>query len=53
MKKCLNKKCREAMSPEDAHIFCVSCRFIAKWMFGAGAFLVGAAWTLFHLLAHK
>jgi hypothetical protein len=47
---CKNKKCKEPLNTWSGSLLCPSCRFIARWMFALGAFLVGAAWTLYGLL---
>jgi len=40
MNYCANKKCHDWIA--DNATLCPSCRFIARWMFGLGAFCVGA-----------
>lgn len=42
MKHCKNPKCRDTMHAMSAHLLCPACRFLARWMFGLGAALVGA-----------
>jgi hypothetical protein len=49
--RCQNKKCREPLSSYSRALLCPSCRFLARWMFGLGAFVVGMAWALYRLLS--
>lgn len=50
MKHCANRKCRDWME-DDSHSFCMSCRFIARWAFALGAFVVGATAAIFKLIS--
>lgn len=49
MKYCANRNCHEWIS--DNATLCLSCRFIARWAFGLGAFMAGAIATIIKLFS--
>jgi hypothetical protein len=51
---CANRKCQAgiyARSNERAPILCASCRYLARWAFGLGAFIVGTIVALIKLIS--
>lgn len=49
MKRCANRKCADWIG--DNFTLCPSCRFIARWAFGTGAFLIGAIAAIIKLVS--
>lgn len=49
MKRCANKKCQDWIG--DKFTLCPSCRYMARWAFGLGAFFVGAVAAIIKLVS--
>jgi hypothetical protein len=47
---CRNPKCREVISIFEGRLLCPACSLMARWAFGAGAFVVGVAYGLWRII---
>lgn len=47
---CKNPRCREQLHPFSRRILCPACAYLARWMFGAGCFTVGALYGLWRIV---